>query len=101
MITKSKFSVRVNESNPVHHIWNNNGSWWFRAVYCPTPIISERVAFSLFTREREEAIHRRDCILGASEAPQWLVDGRKPSGDELVEFVYPALKQNLSFRKAA
>ena len=28
MKTKRTLSIRVLESNPNHHLWNNNGSWW-------------------------------------------------------------------------
>ncbi|MDG2125918.1 MAG: hypothetical protein P8J87_19620 [Verrucomicrobiales bacterium] len=29
---RPRFSVRVNEGNANHHLWNNHGTWWFHAT---------------------------------------------------------------------
>ena len=31
-MNQSKLSVRVNRKNPNHHLWNNNGTWWFHCT---------------------------------------------------------------------
>ena len=55
--------VRINVSNPNHHLWNNNGTWFIHYTRYPTPITKERVRRSLKTRCVEEARRRRDTLL--------------------------------------
>lgn len=56
-------SVRVRESNPNHHLWNNNGTWYVHYTVHPTPLTKARVRMSLETKDLEVARQRRDEIL--------------------------------------
>lgn len=59
----SQISVRTNPSNPNHHLWNNNGTWFVHYVIHPTPITKERVRRSLKTKCIHEARAKRDALL--------------------------------------
>ena len=59
----AQLSVRVNPSNPNHHLWNNNGTWFIHYVVHPTPYTKERVRRSLRTKCLQEARARRDEVL--------------------------------------
>jgi len=61
-------SVRVRESNPNHHLWNNNGTWYVHYTVHPTPLTKARVRMSLETKDLEVARQRRDEILARSGA---------------------------------
>ncbi|MDB6169824.1 MAG: hypothetical protein JWM88_2688 [Verrucomicrobia bacterium] len=50
-------------SNPNHHLWFNNGTWFVHYTVYPTPLTKERIRRSLKTRNLEEARLRRDVIL--------------------------------------
>ncbi len=58
-----ELAIRLDESNPNHHLWNNNGTWWLHYTVYPTPITSERRRKSLRTRNLEQARQKRDEIL--------------------------------------
>jgi hypothetical protein len=60
-----KLAIRVDESNPNHHLWNNNGTWWLHFTVYPTPVTAERRRFSLRTKCTNQARRRRDEILGS------------------------------------
>jgi hypothetical protein len=62
----SQLSVRVNPSNPNHHLWNNNGTWFIHYVVHPTPFTKERIRRSLRTKCLNEARARRDELLADS-----------------------------------
>jgi hypothetical protein len=62
----SQLSVRVNPSNPNHHLWNNNGTWFIHYVVHPTPFTKERIRRSLRTKCLDEARARRDELLAES-----------------------------------
>ncbi len=47
------------QGNRNHHLWNNNGTWWFHH----TPIPKQRWRWSLKTKDAAEARDRRDAIL--------------------------------------
>lgn len=64
----SQLSLRTNPSNPNHHLWNNNGTWFVHYVVHPTPITKERVRRSLKTKCVHEARARRDAILAKQNA---------------------------------
>lgn len=53
-------SVRVNESNPDHHIFSNNGTWWLHATVHNPDFTKQRVRLSLKTRDVAVARERRD-----------------------------------------
>lgn len=60
-------SIRVDPSNPDHHLWNNNGTWWCHYTVHLPPWRQERLRVSLHTRSCEEARARRDVLLGLAE----------------------------------
>ena len=51
------------QGNRNHHLWNNNGTWWFHRTIYPTPITKQRIRQSLNTKDVDEARDRRDAIL--------------------------------------
>ena len=57
-------SLRIDEHNPLHHLWNNNGTWWVHYTEHLPDFTKRRVRRSLGTRDREEAVRRRDALLG-------------------------------------
>ena len=56
-------SLRVRASNPNHHLWNNNGTWYVHYTVHPTPLTKSRIRASLETKCLEVARRRRDEIL--------------------------------------
>ena len=58
-----KPSIKINQNNPNHHLWNNNGVWFMHYTVFPTPLTKDRVRRSLGTRNLEEARRLRDTIL--------------------------------------
>ena len=56
-------SIKINQNNPNHHLWNNNGVWFMHYTVFPTPLTKDRVRRSLGTRNVEEARRLRDVIL--------------------------------------
>ena len=53
-------SLRISESNPNHHLWNNNGTWFLHYTVYPTPFTKERIRRSLGTKDVKVARERRD-----------------------------------------
>lgn len=62
-------SIRVDGTNPNHHLWNNNGTWWVHYTVCPTPLTAERVRRSLRTRCLQTARAKRDRLFVELPAP--------------------------------
>jgi hypothetical protein len=56
----SKLSIRVSEDNRLHHLWNNNGTWWLHYTEHLADFTKHRVRRSLRTHDLELAIRRRD-----------------------------------------
>jgi hypothetical protein len=56
----SKLSIRVSEDNRLHHLWNNNGTWWLHYTEHLPDFTKRRVRRSLRTHDLELAISRRD-----------------------------------------
>lgn len=56
-------SIRVHLTNPNHHLWNNNGTWYLHYTVHPTPLTKNRIRQSLETKCVETARQRRDAIL--------------------------------------
>jgi len=52
--------LRIDESNPNHHLWNNNGTWWLHYTIYPSAVTAERIRRSLKTKVLEEARFQRD-----------------------------------------
>ncbi len=57
-------SLRIDEQNPLHHLWNNNGTWWVHYTEHLPDFTKRRVRRSLGTRDESEAVKRRDRLLG-------------------------------------
>lgn len=64
--TPSRLSLRVNTDNRLHHLWNNNGTWWIHYTLHFADYTAQRIRRSLKTSELEEAIRLRDEIIHAS-----------------------------------
>lgn len=48
------------KANPNHHLWNNNGTWWFHCTVHLPNYTKERIRKSLATGDLETAQRRRD-----------------------------------------
>lgn len=62
-------SVRVNQENPNHHLWNNHGTWWFHATVHAHGHRKERLRLSLKTKDQGEARRKRDRVLQLLDQP--------------------------------
>lgn len=51
------------EANPNHHLWNNNGTWWFHCTVHRPDYTKERIRRSLETSDLTVAKQRRDLHL--------------------------------------
>lgn len=49
-----------NKANPKHHLWNNNGTWWFHCTVHLPNYTKERIRKSLATDDLAVAQQRRD-----------------------------------------
>jgi hypothetical protein len=58
-------AVRVNASNPNHHLWNNNGTWWCHFTVHRPDFTKLRVRHSLNTGDVAVARKKRDTLLDA------------------------------------
>lgn len=56
-------SLRTDPSNPNHHLWLNNGTWYIAYTAHTSPLTAERVRTSLHTKYVTEARRKRDQIL--------------------------------------
>ena len=63
--TAPRLSIRVQGENPLHHLWNNNGTWWIHYTIHPDACTKARIRRSLRTHDLATAIVRRDEVLGA------------------------------------
>ena len=61
-------AVRVDNENPLHHLWNNHGTWWCHFTLHGSDGTAERKRFSLKTRNARRACRRRDAIFAALHA---------------------------------
>jgi len=62
-MVQATVAVRVNPTNPQHHLWNNNGTWFIHYTVYPTPITKQRIRASLGTKRLSEARRKRDRVL--------------------------------------
>lgn len=60
--TFPRTSVRVRPTNPNHHLWNNNGTWYLHYTVHPTPLTKSRVRVSLETKSLDAARAKRDAF---------------------------------------
>lgn len=62
-----RLAIRITDSNPNHHLWNNHGTWWIDYTIHPNAMQKERVRVSLETTSLAEARVRRDAIFADFE----------------------------------
>ncbi|MEX0670840.1 MAG: hypothetical protein WD060_10335 [Pirellulales bacterium] len=55
-------SIRVDHTNPLHHLWCNNGTWWIHYTLHFAGR-KRRIRRSLGTPAIDVALHRRDELL--------------------------------------
>jgi len=55
-------SIRTDPTNPDHHIWLNNGTWWCHFTVHLPGHRSQRLRRSLRTRDHALARRRRDRL---------------------------------------
>lgn len=71
-ITRPHLSVRVDPTNPNHHLWNNHGTWWLHfTVHDGAEKRRERL--SLRTTDLAVARKKRDTVL--SNLERWIAAG--------------------------
>ncbi len=58
----SKLAIRVG-TNPNHHLWNNNGTWWLHYTEHLPDYTKRRVRISLHTNNIRAARAIRDVLL--------------------------------------
>jgi hypothetical protein len=58
----SKIAIRIG-SNPNHHLWNNNGTWWLHYTEHLPDYTKRRVRISLHTHSLSAARAIRDVLL--------------------------------------
>ena len=57
-------SIRVDDANPDHHLWNNNGTWWCHYTLHRGPR-KQRCRISLGTHDVGEAREQRDELFAS------------------------------------
>ena len=60
-----ELAIRIDEFNPNHHLWNNNGTWWLHYTVYPTSVTSDRKRKSLKTKSLKQARLLRDNFFNA------------------------------------
>ena len=60
-----RLAIRVSRDKANHHLWNNNGTWWFHFTVRSDQGVSKRIRHSLKTTDIEKARSSRDRILNA------------------------------------
>lgn len=63
MNSTQKLAVRIAPDNPDHHLWNNNGTWWFHCTVHLPDYTARRIRRSLGTRNAGLARRRRDNLM--------------------------------------
>ena len=69
-------SIRVDDSNPRHHLWCNNGTWWVHYTI-HFDCRKRRIRRSLRTRSLDVAIRRRDELFARLAAEGETVPDRR------------------------
>jgi len=59
-------SIRLNNDNPNHHLWNNNGTWWLHYTMHLPDHTKRRIRKNLHTHDVQEARRLRDELLGSN-----------------------------------
>jgi len=60
-------SIRNTNRNPLHHLWNNNGTWWCHYTLHLPDFTKRRVRINLKTSDLKKASRLRDQLLRATE----------------------------------
>jgi len=68
LIKTKNLSLRVDETNPDHHLYCNNGTWWMHYTTHPDALTAKRVRRSLKTKCVQRARSLRDAILSGKGA---------------------------------
>lgn len=70
--TKQKISlaVRVDDTYPHHHLWNNNGTWWCHFTVHLNGYQKKRIRLSLQTTKVKEAMRKRDQLFASISKEQ-------------------------------
>jgi len=63
-----RLSLRTNATNPDHHLWNNNGTWWCHLTLHAAQGRKRRVRCSLKTISLEKARQKRDVLFARLQA---------------------------------
>jgi len=69
-----QLSLRTNRTNPNHHLWNNNGTWYICYTVCEPGLSGTRRRESLRTKSITTARRLRDRVL--TEQPVACLSGR-------------------------
>lgn len=73
-------SSRARTSGNLHHLWNNNGTWWVHYTL-HFGYRKRRIRRSLKTRSRDEAIRRRDELFDRiARDGEWVGDRSEADG---------------------
>ena len=67
MNRENTLSIRVDEKNPFHHLWNNNGTWWLHLTMHGHDSTKKRIRKSLKTHDPVKAQAIRDYIFKSVE----------------------------------
>ena len=65
MTNTPKLAVRIDGSNPLHHLWDNNGTWWCHLTVHRPDHTARRVRVSLKTGDPAVAQRRRDRLFAS------------------------------------
>jgi hypothetical protein len=76
---QTTLAVRVNQKNPDHHLWNNNGTWWSHFTLHLPDFTKVRIRQSLETKELTLARARRDALLNGEIAAACCTRSTKPA----------------------
>ncbi len=74
-------SARTDDGNALHHLWNNNGTWWCHYTL-HWDRRKRRIRRSLKTHDLATAIARRDELFARIEREGEEVPDRKPRRKE-------------------
>jgi hypothetical protein len=57
-----QLAVRIDAANPLHHLWNNNGTWWCHFTLHNNSYQKESIRMSLRTNDPSKAMRKRDLL---------------------------------------
>ncbi|MAY05933.1 MAG: hypothetical protein CMO72_01965 [Verrucomicrobiales bacterium] len=60
---RKSLSIRLNNKNPNHHLWNNHGTWWLHYTMHLPDHTKKRVRQNLHTHDVNKARLLRDKLL--------------------------------------